>query len=199
MPKLKCKGCPDRFDRDEMLKINLSWYHSLECASDHALAKARKKAASDTIKNAKAIRAKQRSDKERVKRRQDWLNQYQKLVNQWVVHVRDKNEGCCTCKKNNQSIKYDAGHMISRGSSPELRFELTNIHKQCSVECNQHGSGKRKEYELFIIDKYGQDHLDWLNGPHKPLKEQLPHYTDIKNEIIRFRKLLRDAGLKPRC
>lgn len=71
------------------------------------------------------------------------------------------------------------------------------FYKQCSVECNVHGSGKRKEYELFIIKKYGQDHLDWLLGPHKLLKEQLPHYTDIKDEIARYRKLLREEGLKP--
>ena len=87
--------------------------------------------------------------------------------------------------------------MISRGSSSELRFELTNIHKQCSVECNVHGAGKRKEYELFIIKKYGQDHLNWLLGPHKLLKEQLPHYLDIKAEIARYRALLRAEGLKP--
>jgi hypothetical protein len=166
-------------------------------ALDKLRAKNERKAKADRVKTEKAERTKHKAEKERVKRRSEWLDNLQTLVNQWVVHVRDKDEPCCTCGKTKQNIKYDAGHMISRGSSPELRFELTNIHKQCSIECNVHGSGKRKEYELFIIKKYGQAHLDWLLGPQKSLKEQFPHYTDIKSEIQRFRKLLRQAGLKP--
>lgn len=162
-------------------------------------AKNERKAKADKVKTEKADRAQHKENKEKVKRRSEWLDNLQTVVNQWVVHVRDKNEPCCTCGKTKLGIKYDAGHMISRGSSSELRFELTNIHKQCSVECNVHGSGKRKEYELFIIEKYGQAHLDWLLGPHKLLKDQLPHYTDIKAEIQRFRILLREAGLKPNC
>jgi len=197
--ELKCKGCGERFPKDEMIKVQLSWYHSFECASASALAKIQRKAATNTKKKEKADRAKQRNDKEKVKTMAEWFDQLQTLVNQYVVHVKDYGEPCCTCQKTTQNIKYDAGHMRSRGSTPELRFELTNIHKQCSVNCNQHGSGMRKEYELFIIDKYGKDHLDWLNGPHPSLKEQFPHYADVKNEIIRYRKLLRDAGLKPYC
>lgn len=166
-------------------------------ALDKARAKNTRKINADKQKSDKAARAKHRDDKERVKRRSEWLDNLQTVINQWVVHVRDESEPCSTCGKTTQGIKYDAGHMISRGSSSELRFELTNIHKQCSVECNQHGSGKRKEYEAFIIKKYGQAHLDWLLGPHKLLKDQLPHYTDIKAEIQRFRVLLRAAGLKP--
>jgi hypothetical protein len=55
----------------------------------------------------------------------------------------------------------------------------------------------RSEYRDFIASKYGADHLEWLDGHHPSLKEQFPHYTDIKNEIARYRKLLRAEGLKP--
>jgi hypothetical protein len=144
----------------------------------------------------KADRAKHRADKERVKSMAEWFCQLQKLVNQYVVHARDKNAPCCTCGTTNP-IKYDAGHYRSRGACKELRFELTNIHKQCSVRCNQHGSGMRAEYREFITRKYGADRLEWLDGPHPLLKDQFPHYEDVKKEILRYRRLLRDNGVRP--
>jgi hypothetical protein len=55
----------------------------------------------------------------------------------------------------------------------------------------------RAEYRDFIVEQYGQDHLEWLDGAHPKLKEQFPHYTDIKVEIARYRKILRDNNLKP--
>ena len=159
---------------------------------------------------AKAVRAQAeeaknaaKRDRERTAKRKKELNrshhldQLQKLVNQWVVHVRDKDKPCCTCGTTNQLIKYDAGHYRSRGACPEARFILTNIHRQCSVRCNVHGSGMRSEYIDFIRAEYGQEHLDWLDGPHQSLKEMLPDADAIDAEIARYRKMLRDAGLKP--
>ena len=196
MVKLKCRGCTDRFDRESMIKIQLAWYHSYECASAHGLAKAKRRDNATTIANAKALRSKLRADRDRVKRRSEWMDNLQTVVNQYVLHVRDKGKPCCTCGKE-RGVKFDAGHMRSRGACPELRFELTNIHAQCSINCNQHGSGMRHEYREFITTEYGADHLEWLDGPHPSLKEIFPHYIDIKNEIARYRKLLRAEGIKP--
>lgn len=203
----KCKcGCrteikPAAKCTSYMEKLGFATEECQQTAAIAALNKQRakneRKAKADRVKTEKADRAKHRDNKEKVKRRSEWLDNLQTVVNQWVVHVRDKNEPCCTCGKTTLGIKYDAGHMITRGSSPELRFELTNIHKQCSINCNMHGSGMRKEYELFIIKKYGQAHLDWLLGPHAPLKNKFPTYHEIKAEIQRFRVLLRGVGLKP--
>lgn len=122
-----------------------------------------------------------------LRTRNDWFDILQEEVNRHVL-LRDRDKGCCTCGTRNQ-IKYDAGHYLSRGARPELRFELTNIHKQCSVNCNQHGSGMRAEYQEFIREKYGEAHLDWLKGPHPSLKEQFPTIESIKKEISRYRQL----------
>jgi hypothetical protein len=179
-----------------MIKVPLGVYCTLECASEHSLAKSKAKAKARIVSNAKAIRSKQAADKRKVRTREEWFNILGKLVNQYVNHVRDAGKPCCTCGKTSD-VKYDAGHYRSRGACKELRFELTNIHRQCSVNCNQHGSGMRHEYREFIINKYGKDHLDWLDGPHPSLKEQFPHYTDIEAEAKRYRKLISDSGLKP--
>lgn len=127
--------------------------------------------------------------------RSKWYEKLQRLVNQYAKHVKEKDASCCTCGASNNKI--DAGHFRSVGSCPELRFELTNIHNQCSVNCNQIGAGKRAEYNEYIINRYGIDHYNWLIGPHPDLKEKFPTWEDIEKEILRYRKLLRDNGLTP--
>ena len=52
-------------------------------------------------------------------------------------------------------------HYFSRGHSSSLRFNLNNIHKQCSV-CNNHLSGNIGEYTPRLIDKIGNDKLNYL-------------------------------------
>jgi hypothetical protein len=129
--------------------------------------------------------------------RSKWYDRLQTLVNQYVLSVRDKHKPCCTCGKNTHNVKYDAGHLYSVAARSDIRFELTNIHKQCSVNCNQFGSGMRAEYEAFIVHEYGENHLEWLKERKPDLKTQLPNWQDIESEIVRYRKLLRDNGVRP--
>ena len=185
----KCKGCGKKCEPSGVVTLC-----SYECARIVA-EKADKKVKQEKVRKAKAVKkafkARTRELKEKAKTRAEWFADLQKEVNAYVRY-RDKDEPCCTCGTRND-IKYDAGHYRSRGACKELRFELTNIHKQCSVRCNQHGSGMRAEYRDFIIRKYGADHLAWLDGPHPSLKEQFPTIADIRAEIARYRKLNREA------
>ena len=160
------------------------------CAISYVRAENEKKAKKEKqqqIQREKEERRVLRVRKLALRTRNDWFDILQEEVNRHVL-LRDRDKGCCTCGTRNQ-IKYDAGHCLSRGARPELRFELTNIHKQCSVNCNQHGSGMRSEYFEFIRQKYGQDHLDWLKGPHPSLKEQFPTIESIQKEISRYRQI----------
>jgi len=202
--KRKCCGCKQRFTTETMLKMPVGYFHSIDCSykyarlqQDKARAKQAAKAKRDKAEGEKVARAKHREDKERIKTIKEWYDQLQKLVNQYVLHIRDKDKPCCTCGKSLESVKYDAGHYRSRGSCPELRFELTNIHKQCSMNCNVIGSGMRAEYREFIAAKYGDNHLEWLDSKHELLKEKFPHYLNVKSEIVRYRKLIRENDLKP--
>jgi hypothetical protein len=138
----------------------------------------------------KAIKTRHVKRKKELRTRTQWYDLLQVEVNK-LVRIRDINEPCCTCGTTNPNIKYDAGHCFTRAARPDIRFELTNIHKQCSVKCNQHGSGMRHEYQLFISGKYGAGELKWLKdeSEHDSLKKQFPHWTDIEKEIKRYRKL----------
>ena len=186
---LKCTGCKERFKRDVMIKLPAGNFHSMDCAIKYANNKSQ-------ARKEKAEKAKHREDKQKIKSKTAWFDQHQVLVNQYIVQVRDKDEACATCGTR-ANVKYDAGHYLTRGAHKELRFELTNIHKQCSVKCNQHGSGMRLEHKDFIRDKYGQEHLDWLEGPHISLKEQFPSVEAIKSEMVRYRIILRENGIRP--
>ena len=92
----------------------------------------------------------------------------------------------------------------SVGSNMDLRFELTNIHIQCSVNCNQFGRGMPVEYDEFIKNKYGSGHYNWLNTkflchkPHPTLKEQFPTYQDIECEIKKYADILKSKGITPK-
>jgi len=192
--KKKCKGCKEFGIVADFMVTRSGSFHNLKCMNleiERINARKRAKAKKEFNKETKHL-------KKGLMTRSDWYDKLQRLVNQYVVKVRDVNEGCFTCGTT-ADVKYDAGHCFPQGNNWAIRFELTNIHKQCSVVCNQHGSGMRHEYEIGIADKYGAEHLEWLRGPHDDLKCQFPHVSDIENEIKRYRKLLREAGITPRA
>ena len=179
---------------------------SYECLIQHGRKKAKDKAAKEKAKEQEWVDDFRRDiatpakAKERIRSRTEWLSILQDLVNQYVLHIRDKDEPCCTCGTTNQYIKYDAGHCFTRGARPELRFEETNIHRQCSSDCNVHHSGRQAEHKEFIRKKYGADHLAKLEDRTQwpSLKDTFPDNESIKKEILRYRKLIRDNGLRPR-
>lgn len=196
--KRKCAYCKQSKKAEEGYIHGLQFfcdkYHFIEYASKNV----KKLADKQRAKLTKEYNAETRRRKKSLRSRNDWFDILQDLVNQYVLHVRDKDKPCYTCGTNKRDIKYDAGHGRSRGACPELRFELTNIHKQCSMNCNQIGTGKWAEYKEALIAEYGQEHFDWLVGPHPTLKEQFPDIESIEKKIKRYRTLIRESGLTPR-
>lgn len=201
----KCRHCQAFSDAVTGFTAPLGFFCSIAHAIEFAREKSKRLAVRKAAAQHRDRKQAQSADNARIAQRKKELNrphhldQLQKLVNQYVVHVRDKDKPCCTCGTSNPSIKYDAGHLRTRGACPELRFELTNIHKQCSVNCNQYKSGAVAEHKEYVIKEHGQDALDWLYGPHQSLKEQLPDADSIDAEIARYRKMIREAGLTPRA
>lgn len=192
---LKCAQCKERFPRERMEKVNnISYICGLDCKVAYA-----------TKKGKAAVRTKERKEhiinKKKIKSRMKWFSELQVLVNQFVVHVRDKLKPCCTCGKLETGVKYDAGHRhhAGRGGGDRRRFMLTNIHKQCSVNCNQYGGGMPAEYDRFLDNEYGAGAADKLKceNDYPTLKEIFPTWQDIEFEMIRYRILLRENGVRP--
>lgn len=202
----KCKCCEKKLRSHDGYIVGVNFVCSRECASGLAIKALEKQRERQKVKSKQlqAIKTKEANKrhserKNEVKPIKYWQDKLQNLVNQYVTDVRDKDKPCCTCGTTNPDIKYDAGHYRTRAAAPFLRYELKNIHKQCSVQCNQYGSGMRAEYREFIKSVHGEDVLEWLDSDNHPsLKEMFQHWTDYDKEIKRYRKLLRDNGVKPR-
>jgi len=175
MKQKKCKVCKNPFTPG----LPLQRVCNYQCAID--LANQRKDRQERTRKA--AVR---RSDKERLKTRADHLREAQAAFNQWVRLVKDKDQPCISCGTQKPDIQYHASHYRSVGACPELRFEPLNVWKSCS-KCNKWLSGNLIPYREALKTK-GVD-LEWLEGPHPPLKLTI---DDIKAIKAKYKKLLKD-------
>jgi len=167
--KPKCKHCK----APATLKIQMANFCSIDCAYKHA------RALQDKAKADKERKAKQehRQRKESLKTRSEWLKEAQAEFNKFI-RIRDEKKPCISCQRYHQG-QYHAGHYLTVGAKPELRFEELNVHKQCAP-CNNHLSGNLVNYRIALINKIGLDKVEWLEGPHEPLKLTIDQIKEIK-------------------
>ena len=116
--------------------------------------------------------------KELLKTRGDWLKEAQAIFNRFI-RLRDEDHVCISCQK--PPKKKNAGHYRSVGSCPELRFNELNVHLQCE-HCNTYLSSNAIEYRKNLAVKIGQDKLEWLEGPHEPLKLTINDIKELKKK-----------------
>jgi len=197
--KNRCVGCKCYFLKETMISVTVGKFCSQDCIKNYGMNNTFKLIKKDKIIKAKKQRVKDITQKKDSKPRKYWYDKLQILVNQYVLHVRDKDKPCCTCGTTNPDIKYDAGHCFTRGARPDIRFNLYNIHRQCSQECNVFGSGKQSIHKEFIVRNHGNKVFDSLERVQPDLKTQFPNWQDIELEILRYRILLRENDIKPNC
>jgi len=81
-----------------------------------------------------------------------------------MVRERDAGLPCISCGRHHGG-QWHAGHYLSTGARPELRFEPLNVWKQCQP-CNTHLHGNLVLYRLELIRRIGIEKVEWLEGPH---------------------------------
>lgn len=135
-------------------------------------------------KNAKAWRKEKKIIKERLKTHKDWLQDLQKVFNEFI-RISQKGSSCISCPNPEPT---DAGHYRSVGAHPELRFEEKNVNLQCR-KCNGYWGGNLIEYRKGLIKKYGIEVVEWLEGPHEPLNLSIP---EIKEKINYYRQKIKE-------
>ena len=124
--------------------------------------------------------------KEKLKSRADHLREAQAAVNEYV-RLRDAHLPCISCDStpNDNDLmtgsRWDAGHYRSVGACPELRFEPSNIHRQC-VKCNRNLSGNAVEYRIRLVLRIGAEKVAWIEGPHEACKYTVEEIKAIKAE-----------------
>lgn len=140
---------------------------------------------------AKLVKRDTTSRKEAVKTYSQYAQETQKAINA-LVRYRDRNDGCISCNKpSTWQGQWHASHYKSVGSSPALRFDLTNIHKACSI-CNNWKSGNIGEYRPRLLQKIGFDELARLEGPQPSKKYEISDLVDLKKWAIAELKKLKE-------
>ena len=112
-----------------------------------------------------------------LKTRQTWLREAQAAFNAFI-RARDHDQPCISCGRFHDG-SYDAGHYRSVGAQPALRFDESNVHKQC-VPCNQHKGGNIIEYRIRLIHKIGREGVELLEIEHAPAKFSIEDAQRIK-------------------
>lgn len=106
----------------------------------------------------------------------------QQAVNAYV-RVRDRGKPCISC---GEYAELQAGHYLSTGARPDIRFEPDNIHGQCH-RCNIDMAGNRKEFRLGLIDRYGLEFVERLEGfvmGQKKTQEDLRTLINTYNHLV---------------
>jgi len=187
---LKCCGCKDRYPRDQMIKLPGGNFHSGDCASSYAMAKVRRSNAAKLARMKREEKKEHKRQKDAIKSRSDWLKEAQAAFNAYI-RLRDRVEPCVCCDRHHQG-QYHAGHYLSVGSHPELRFNEDNVHKQASY-CNQHKSGNQAQYRIRLIAKIGIDRVEALEGPHDAANWTVDDIKEIKRV---YKQKIKEAGTK---
>jgi len=104
-----------------------------------------------------------REKKADSKRLAHWHALTQRAVNA-LVQARDKGRPCISCGATS-AAQWDAGHYLSRGANPALRYELANLALQC-VACNRFKSGNQALFRAGLLVRIGVAEVARLEGPH---------------------------------
>ena len=155
-------------------------------ARDKEVRKAQRQAVIDTRKKDAADT---RARRVALKSRRDWLNDTQSVFNAWV-RVRDAALPCVSCGRHHEG-QYHAGHYLTVGARPELRFTPDNVHKQCSA-CNTHLHGNLILYRVELIRRVGLQIVEALEGPHPPAKWSIDELKTIRDGFRILAKQLKE-------
>lgn len=184
-PRTCACGCGARF----VPSMTTQKAHTWECALKLARAKREKEEARERRRQEQEERKAWAARKLATKKLAWWLAKAQKAFNAYI-RERDKAEPCISCGKWDDD-QWQAGHFLSVGSHPELRFNEDNVHKQCGMYCNHAKSGNIAEYRPRLIAKIGQKRVDVLEGPHEPAKYTREDCQRIESEYKAKLKELR--------
>lgn len=182
-----CKACGTKF------KPHLSTQKacSVRCALDLVPA--------NMDRARKAIEQRERNEtksrKEKLKGRAEYAKEAQAAINRYV-RLRDAHLGCISCDKPaSWQGQWHCSHFRSVGAAAHLRFNLWNMNKSCSA-CNNFLSGNIGAYRPALIEKIGQEKVDWLECSNGVARHDIPYLKRLK---IVFTKKARRLEARIQC
>lgn len=185
---VKCKQCREPFQKRSAMHTICSLPCSIRAAEIKEAADARRQRI-EREKAEKAERVDLRARKLALKPRKWWLKRAEEAFNAWV-RTRDAALPCVSCGRHKDT--YDAGHYMTVGSCPELRFDEANVHKQC-VQCNHDLHGNSIRYRIRLLVLIGPAEVDRLEGPNAAKKYTIADLQAIHDDYRARTKALKEA------
>jgi len=161
----------------------MSYACSQECALSYTRDRADAKATQEQRKTEKARKADHKARREALKSVGKWTKEAQTEFNRFI-RLRDYALPCISCQRHHDG-QYHSGHFRPTSAAPELRFDATNVHKQCAP-CNNHLSGNLTEYRINLINEIGLARVEFLEGPHEVKQYRIPDLKEIKAKYKRL-------------
>lgn len=177
-----CKVCKSDFIPQKMGQKVCS----PECAISLAVSERGKAVKVAQVKQRKADAA----QRDKLKSKAQHAREAQTAFNAFI-RARDADQPCISCGRHHQG-QYHAGHYLSVGARPELRFDEANVHKQCAP-CNTHLSGNAINFRRALMEKLGTELVDALEGPHRPSRYTIERLKEIKAEYAAKTKALKES------
>ncbi|EOI7482065.1 recombination protein NinG [Yersinia enterocolitica] len=189
-----CKVCKTRFKPETVYQWWCDEEHEKEYITKLALKARRDRIQKDEQRRKKETQAERQSLKVRkleLKPDSHFKKLAQQAFNEYI-RTRDRDQPCISCGETNppdlHGGQWDCGHFKTVGGFPELRFVECNAYRQCK-SCNA-GSAKyggkaatvEKMYRESLAEKFGQELVDWLDGPHEMNHYRRDDYIRIRDE-----------------
>lgn len=144
----------------------------IDAYAEAEAAKAQRKADKQARALAKLDRAFVRERKAALMRRGEITAKLQAVFNAYI-RARDADKPCICCGKPFEPQKLggsmDAGHYLSIGNSPHLRFNEDNVFGQ-RKNCNRPGGTTRNAFRAGVLERIGLERLEALESDTAPRK-----------------------------
>ena len=145
------------------------------------------------VKSIRSERVKSRQETKekltKLKTKSEWLKEAQIEFNKYI-RLRDQHLPCISCARFHAG-QYHAGHYRTVGANPALRFNESNVNKQCAP-CNNHLSGNIVSYRIGLVQKYGIKTVEWIEGKHEPQHYTIEQIKEIKTKYKNLCKQLKE-------
>ena len=96
----------------------------------------------------------------------------QKVFNKFI-RERDSQDGyftCISCGQTKDVSQINAGHYVPQKGSSALRFDEYNVNGEC-IACNGFNEFHLINYRKNLINKVGQEMVDWLEDNQRTVKK----------------------------
>lgn len=185
--KPKPKTCPVCKEKYIRIRAIQPCCNKLDCQIEYSAQLSRKRKTVET----KEDRKKLNEFLEKNKTLPKFKKEAQTAMNAFI-RERDKDLPCISCGRTSVA-QWDAGHFIGRGANSTLALHEDNIHKQCSY-CNDYLKGNPTPYRINLIKKIGIERVEFLEGPHDPIRRTKQELAGIKEIYKQKLKQLKLAG-----